>query len=67
MRYWFLNFQTQDVLSVFGGRSIWEDRLDKADFIVVKEVGPAMEHWREALREGEGSIREAVIDECIRA
>lgn len=65
-RYFFLHPKTRLILNISGGRSLWEDYSDKRDFIVVKEVGPAMEHWKEAMEEPESvKIRKQAIDECI--
>lgn len=48
MRYFFLHPQTLKTCDIHNGRSRWEDHIDKADFIVVKELGPAMEYCEEA-------------------
>lgn len=45
--------------SIDRGRSTWEDHIDKAEFIVVKEVGPAMAHYKEAM-ESEPSERQSL-------
>lgn len=48
MRYFFLHPKTGTVYHIYNGRSLWEDNLHKAEFIVVKEIGPAMDHADEA-------------------
>jgi hypothetical protein len=48
--YYFLHPKTLKVLPIEGGRSMWEDHINKAEFIVVKVVGPAMKHHEEAFK-----------------
>ncbi|CAK0750167.1 hypothetical protein CCP1ISM_3740001 [Azospirillaceae bacterium] len=47
-RYYFLHPKTLKVCDIYNGRSIWEDHIDKEEFIVVKEVGPSFDHYKEA-------------------
>jgi hypothetical protein len=44
MKYYFLHPVSLKVCVIKNGRSTWEDHINKAEFIVVKEVGPAMEY-----------------------
>jgi hypothetical protein len=48
-RYFFLHPDTLATKDIFNGRSLWEDSPSKSEFIVVKEIGPAMDHWKEAM------------------
>lgn len=50
MTYYFLHPKTFKVCGIHNGRSTWEDHIDKAEFVVVKVLGPAMEHYEEATR-----------------
>lgn len=43
-KYFFMHPKTFVVREVHSGRSLWEDRVDKAEFVVAKIIGPAMEH-----------------------
>lgn len=65
MKYYFLHPTTFQVYNIRNGRSNWEDHMDKARFIVVKEVGPAMEHCEEAM-ESEPSERQKLANKLVR-
>jgi hypothetical protein len=52
-RYYFLHPSSLKVCRIEGGRSLWEDHIDKESWIVVKEVGPSLRHWKEAFGSGD--------------
>lgn len=48
-KYYFVHTGRGVIYPIYNGRSIWEDCSDKVEFVVVKEMGPAMDHYKEAM------------------
>lgn len=63
-KYYFMHPKTFKVCDIHNGRSLWEDHADKENWIVVREVGPAMDHWEEAMSIG---ITETLIQQIEEA
>lgn len=60
--FYFMHPVTKKVCDIYNGRSIWEDHIDKAEFVVVKVQGPAMDHWEEAMNYGIGESQPMPLD-----
>lgn len=48
-RFVFVHPKTLKTLEIDNGRSLWEDHIDKMDFMVYRQVGVAREFWDFAL------------------
>lgn len=66
-RLFFLNPRTMETYGIHNGRSIWEDRIDKADFILVQEVCPSMETTREQFERGSEDKDGKILVEYLKA
>lgn len=60
--FFFMHPVTKKVCDIHQGRSLWEDHKDKADWVVVKVQGPAMDHWEEAMNYGIGQSQPKDLD-----
>lgn len=59
-KYYFMHPKTKKVLDIHNGRSLWEDHIDKVDFVVVREIGPSMEFYKEAMQSPENLLLDGV-------
>jgi hypothetical protein len=51
-KYFFMHPNTGKICEIYNGRSMWEDHIDKADWVVIKVLGPALDHYDEAMNYG---------------